>query len=242
MDISRTLNVRLHRWAWLLLLLAAFLKNAFAAAIAPFPAVDTCEISKTVYIVNHGLHTGIVVNREDLIALVPVLAKDFMAGNYVEIGWGDAKFYQARVTSVFLAIQAIFWPGDAVLHVVAIQDAPYHYFPDNVTIVELSLPQDSYQKLLAFIADTFAYTNTRQVEQLGPGLYGNSYFYRAMGEFHAFNTCNTWIARSLEAAGYPISSHGVMTARGLLSRLRSQKMKEAEATCSTLRSGNMGEW
>jgi uncharacterized protein (TIGR02117 family) len=215
----------------LLLLLVIFSRSVTAAATAFLPDKEVCAAGKTVYVVNHGLHTGIVVNREDFIALMPMLARNFTIGNYIEIGWGDAKFYQSRDPSIYLAIQAMLWPTESVLHVVAIPGMPHHYFSNGVTIIELSLTQDSYQRLLSYLADTFTYLGDRQIVLLGPGLYGSSYFYRAEGEFHTFNNCNTWVARSLEQSGYPISSRGVVTATSLLSRLRSQGQVEAKSGC-----------
>lgn len=215
----------------LLLLLAIFSRSITVAAMALQPDQEVCAAGKTVYVVNYGLHTGIVVNREDFIASMPMLAGNFPIGNYVEIGWGDAKFYQSRDPSIYLAIQAMLWPTESVLHVVAIPGMPHHYFSNGVTIIELSLTQDGYQRLLRYLADTFAYLDTRQIVLLGPGLYGSSYFYRAKGEFHTFNNCHTWVARSLEQSGYPISSRGVVTAASLLSRLRSQERVESESEC-----------
>lgn len=215
----------------LILLLVISSGRAIATTLPGFSAKERCEARKTAYVVNHGLHTGLVVNREDFISALPMLAGDFPVGNYVEIGWGDAKFYQSRETAIYLAIQAMLWPTEAVLHVVAIPGTPDHYFSNGVTIIELSLAMEKYQRLLGHVARTFVFLDAQQIARLGPGLYGKGYFYRAKGEFHTFNTCNTWIARSLEESGYPISSRGVVTARGLLSRLRSHSQVATEAGC-----------
>ncbi|MGH8525150.1 MAG: DUF2459 domain-containing protein, partial [Gammaproteobacteria bacterium] len=55
------------------------------------------------------------------------------------------------------------------------------------------------------IDESFARLGTGAAAPLGRGLYGNSRFYPARGKFHLFNTCNTWAARALGAAGYSIS-------------------------------------
>lgn len=200
---------------WLLWMLIP--AKGMTAEMMPTPELHPCEL---VYVVNHGLHTGIVVKREDLLAVVPGLSSDWTVGNYIEVGWGDAKYYQARKTSIILAIRAMFWPTDSVLHVVSIPETPHRFFWGDVTIVALTLPRVGYQRLLGFIAESFDYAEGRRMVSLGPGLYGNSRFYRARGSFHAFNTCNTWVARSLEVSGYPIRSRGIVSATGLLSRLR----------------------
>jgi hypothetical protein len=39
---------------------------------------------------------------------------------------------------------------------------------------------------------------------LGPGIYGDSTFFRANGKYYFPNTCNVWTARGLKTAGVPI--------------------------------------
>lgn len=108
---------------WLLWMLIP--AKGMTAEMMPTPELHPCEL---VYVVNHGLHTGIVVKREDLLAVVPGLSSDWTVGNYIEVGWGDAKYYQARKTSIILAIRAMFWPTDSVLHVVSIPETPHRFF------------------------------------------------------------------------------------------------------------------
>ena len=49
---------------------------------------------------------------------------------------------------------------------------------------------------------------------------GAGRFYAAQGRFHLGNTCNTWTARMLRAAGVDIDPGGVVTAGDLMGRLR----------------------
>ena len=57
-------------------------------------------------------------------------------------------------------------------------------------------------------------------ETVARGLYQDSWFYPAHGRFHLLNTCNTWTARMLTAAGVGVSPSGVNTAEDLMRRLR----------------------
>lgn len=201
------------------MLIFASLLAACTAGLVNSTTINECEELRTFYIINHGIHTGIAVKRKDLTNIVSALENDLDSAEYIEVGWGDERFYQARTATLGLAIQAMLWPTSAVLHVVGIPDTPQRYFPGN-EILEISVPQPGYEKLLAYIADTFERTDDGQTTRLGPGLYGNSHFYRAKGDFHAFNTCNTWVAESIETSGYPITSQGIIRAENLLSRLR----------------------
>lgn len=171
------------------------------------------------HVVSHGWHTGIVISRRDLIEVVPALAEDFSRGEYIEVGWGDERFYQAQKVTLSLALRAIFWPTSSVLHVVAVPYPPKRFFPES-EVVAVSVPQAGYENLLLFVAASFTRAQGDDIVKLDSGLYGDSRFYRAEGTFHAFNTCNTWVADAVEQTGYPISSAGTITAKGVLSQLR----------------------
>ena len=203
-----------------LFILLIFLQTACAASQPGNLSVqNNCGELQKIYVINHGLHTGIVVKRKDLIEVLSQLENDLPSGEYLEIGWGDEQFYQAPNATAGLAIQAMLWPTSSVLHLVAIPESPQRTFP-KLEILKISLPDSGYQKLLHYIAETFERPANDQISHLGPGLYGNSYFYKATGSFHTFNTCNTWVARAIETTGYPISSKGVIRAESLLSQLR----------------------
>lgn len=206
---------------WYIVFLFVSLLGACAANPINSETSDECKVqeSRAFYIVNHGLHTGIVVKRNDLLDVVPSLTTDWDSGEYLEIGWGDEQFYQAPNATAGLAIQAMLWPTGSVLHMVGIPETPHRFFP-KIEILEISVPQSGYKKLLEYIAKTFEQTSDDNITRLGPGLYGNSHFYKATGSFHTFNTCNTWVAEAIETTGYPISSKGVIRAESLLSQLR----------------------
>ncbi len=213
------------------LLVLVFFLSSCAMAPTDQPTVMECGAPRAFYVVGHGWHTGIVVNRRDLIEMIPPLEDDFSNGEYLEIGWGDERFYQAQTVTLGLALRAIFWPTPTVLHIVTVPDSPRRYFSES-EVVEVSVPQTGYEKLLAFIVSSFGRTSSSGTIKLGPGLYGNSWFYRAEGVFSAFNTCNTWVAKSIEATGYPISS-ATITAEGLWSQLRGSI--DADMKCYSVR-------
>lgn len=192
--------------------------NGCTALPAVSPASATCEAQRVFYVVSHGWHTGVVVNRQDLVERVPALTRSYGEETYLEVGWGDARFYQSQTGTLRLALQAILWPTSTVLHVVALPVTPQTYFSGSET-VEMEVPEAGYERLLRYIARSFTQTSDNDVTRLGPGLYGNSAFYRAEGTFHAFNTCNTWVAKAIAETGYPINSTGRVTAEAVMSQL-----------------------
>lgn len=201
--------------------LAAGLALGLAGGCSAAPETEpgTCPEARTVQVVDHGRHAGLVVAREDLVAAVPALAGSLPAGDQVEIGWGDARYYPSPDPGIGLALRAALWPTASVLHVAVLPQPPARYFA-GAEVLAVDLGESGHRALLDFIADTFERDAAGGVQRVGPALYGQGGFYAATGRFHLFNTCNTWIARGLERAGVPVSAGGVVTADDLLSRLR----------------------
>jgi uncharacterized protein (TIGR02117 family) len=181
-----------------------------------------------VFVVSHGYHAGLLVRREDLAAVAKqdgraalvAIGQLFGAYPWLEIGWGDEGFYTSVPTIAHLtfmsAVRALFRPGNAsVLHVVGMPDDLRAAFP-AAEIVRLDLSPEGFRRLLKQLDATFA----SGPQDLGPGLYGPSRFYRAVGTFNFFNVCNHWTARLLDAAGVPTDPVLATLPFGLLLDLR----------------------
>ena len=69
----------------------------------------------SVYLVNHGWHTGIVFRRADIARAIWPEADDFPTAEYLEVGWGDSDYYQSRNPGAWLALKAALWPTPSVL-------------------------------------------------------------------------------------------------------------------------------
>ncbi len=174
--------------------------------------------NKTVYIVNHGLHTGIVLPKQDAAPYMHSF-NDFKSARYLEIGWGDETYYQTDPNTLWMGIRALFWPTDSVLHLAALQTNPISYF-SKYEVVQLKLSKRGFIRLVKFINNSFALNEKKQIIRLGSGLYGASRFYRAEGKFHLFNNCNTWSARAIRSSGFPINTFYIFTAGDLIYQLK----------------------
>jgi uncharacterized protein (TIGR02117 family) len=188
------------RSAGVQLLVAVSLLDGCAQQPISNDASAACQSPRPVFVVRHGWHAGIVVERKDLVALVPSLAADIGEEGPVEIGWGEERFYQARETTVGMALRAVLQPNPSVLQVVPLPRPAREYFPQS-ELAELRVEEAGYRALAAFVAESFTRTPAGEPIRLSPSLYGNGWFYRAEGSFHAFNTCNTWVATAMEKAG-----------------------------------------
>jgi uncharacterized protein (TIGR02117 family) len=173
---------------------------------------------RLVFVTSNGWHSGIVIARSDaLLAAIPEAA-DFPNAVYLEFGWGDAEYYPSPRPSFGLALRAAL-PGPAVMHVSGLSDHPAKVFP-TVSVLAVSLPDSGKRQLMAYIAASFDRADHSRAKPGAPGLYAFSRFYPATGKFHLFNTCNTWTARALSAAGVAIESDGIQTADDLMTRIR----------------------
>lgn len=168
-----------------------------------------------IYLVSHGWHAGIVIERAAIPpGLLPEQA-DFPGARYLEFGWGDRGYYLSPEPHVGHLLKAGLWPTSSVLHVVGFSEPVIDYFPRS-EIVYLEFSRDGFARMGRHLDSRFAREGESAVA-LQPGLYGNSRFYRSRETYHLFNTCNVWTARVLHAAGCPITPAFNITVDGLLS-------------------------
>lgn len=201
----------------LLIYLAVLAGCVSASAEGEISAGEPADLP--VYVVSHGWHTGIAVDRDLAVRSLPALKEEFSRPGYIEFGWGDARYYQAEEKTRMLALRAILFPTDAVLHVAAVPMDPERFFPGS-EIGRLLVTDQGMQKLLSFIGDSFKRDGNGRPIRTGRGLYGQSSFYRATGSFHAFNTCNTWTAKALRKAGFPVKTRLTVTAEEVMDQVR----------------------
>lgn len=169
---------------------------------------------RTIFVVSHGWHTGIVIPGNELGQQLSFLKGYFGEYGYYEFGWGDKDFYQAETITSKITLQAIIWPTESVMHIAAFSTKPNEYFPSSKTVA-IKVSKKGLEKLRTSIADSFRKENG-QVIQTQKGLYGRSLFFTGQGRFYITNTCNTWTARMLKTTGAPFSSFLTLTAGSVI--------------------------
>ena len=201
------------------LLLLLILSPLGGCASPPAEPPTVPHLAKVVYVLGHGWHTGLVVQRADIPDGIWPEHNDFPKAQYVEVGWGDKDFYQAQEPTFSLALKAALQSTASVLHVVGFNGPPEAYFPESEVIaVRLSPP--GFERMSTFIHATYKRDENGRAIYLGPGWYEYSKFYLAMGTYHLFNTCNTWVAKALQAAGSPMYPASAMTAGNVMEQAR----------------------
>ncbi len=200
-------------------LLVALIIVAGGCAASPVASVPlpVGEPSVPVYVINHGLHTGIALQRGDIPAGMWPETKDFPHAEYIEVGWGDHDYYRARDPGIWTAFKAVLVPTASVLHVVGFRGPPETYFA-ACEIVRLELTRGNFASLVRYIHESHVREAAPVATKLGKGLYGDSRFYPSRDRFHLFNTCNLWIARALRAGGIPLKD--AITAQSLMAQVK----------------------
>ena len=173
----------------------------------------------TIFVTSNGWHSEIVVPRALLPASAIPEAAAFADAIYLSFGWGDETYYPEPDPTVEMALRAALVPTPAVVHMSGLRAHPSNVFPFD-EVVEVKLAQDGFQRLVTYIDASFARDSQDGARQAAPGLYRFSRFYPATGEFHLFNTCNTWTARGLNLAGLPIQVFGTVRAKALMAQVR----------------------
>jgi uncharacterized protein (TIGR02117 family) len=168
-----------------------------------------------VYVVSHGWHTGLVLPSSHLMLDLPALKTRFPTAQYIEFGWGDKGFYQTKEITSGLTLRAIFWPTESVIHAVGINRNVNHYF-SNSQIEALLLTEKELARLTKFIAGSFAKDRSKQLIPTKNGIYGDSQFYKAVGDYYLMNTCNKWTAKGLKSIGMDISTTFKLTSASVM--------------------------
>lgn len=176
------------------------------ASISP-SAIQLAEYSEepkkhTVYVTGNGLHTGFVLKNEDIPREIWPEVDQIPDHPWVEVGWGSEIFYRAKTISLPVVVGAVF-PNAAVLHVVGWDESPEKLLTGG-DLIRLELDDAPFARLCRHIHRSYVHDTQGHVQDLGPGIYGDSRFLRATGKYYFPNTCNVWTAKGLKAAGLPI--------------------------------------
>jgi len=167
-------------------------------------------------IVHNGSHADLLLPAqaagEDLRRLFPPSAFPMADPDPVaiSIGWGHQDFYLNTPTWADLdpitAMEALIGIGDTALHVTY-----WPYWPDfGEDSALIFIGQDQYRALVAEIVDsisppedssTSSGSSATRIDAPGYGSWDA--FFKATGRYHAFHTCNGWVARRLHQAGLP---------------------------------------
>lgn len=155
-----------------------------------------------IYIVDNGIHTGIVVPAAgwgDRVRPQDFRDPRYAGHRWRSFGWGDRAFYVETPTwsdvRPLTVLAAAFGSDRTVMHVDAIAEP--RPGPDVRSIV---LRDDEYARLIGFIRASFA--GGAAFHGYGP----DDAFYPARGTYSGVRTCNAWTGEALRRAGVRIGA------------------------------------
>ncbi len=175
--------------------------------------------TESVFVIDHGRHTALVMKSEDIIASIGLEDTFYKGFRYIEIGRGDAGFYQEEEPEFSTALKALFLSSPAVLHLRAYNYPPYKRYPLSHTL-QIRLSSVAMHKLKIAVTASFALED-QQAIKLSEGSDKNSRFFEASGTYHLFYSCNNWTADMIEQADYPMSHRWAFFAGSVMRQIES---------------------
>lgn len=211
---------------YLFLFLLALVTVFAAGFFLPYPGKtgNNCIYDTvTMHISSNGFHTSFILPvrnglydwHEDF-SMEPEV-------RYVEFGWGNKDFYMSRDFSLKATLEALF-PSKTVVHVAFLGDEPERWFSRSRN-QRLQLCPEDYESIVRYIRASFQTDSLGNKIYLGEGLYGPSSFFKGKGRYHAFNTCNTWVAEGLRQ-GHEPTPLWPETAQSIMWHLEKEKEKK----------------
>jgi len=162
---------------------------------APPPEPGDCAL---IGVSSNGWHAGVYLPAAAFPKDGPIRQR-FPDAAWFAIGWGDARAYRDNA-ALRHWLSAGLRPTASTLHVAGLTRDPRQAYAQDWTNVALS--QDGARRLAAALEAELVRGADGGAVVLGPGLDPRgSRFLAGRSKYHAFNTCNVWMARALNAAG-----------------------------------------
>ena len=173
-----------------------------------------------VWVIQEFWHTGIVFSTEDVDPDYWPGIVNYKNRRYLDIGWGDEKFYQASGNPVFLAARAILWPTQSVLQVFSFDTPLRSAYGAGSRILKIPLTSRQFESLCRYVSES--YVRDEAGNPIASSAYGHTdHFFLSTGKYHLFRTCNTWVAKAFRQSGLEVRSFFVFNANQLFRQLSS---------------------
>jgi hypothetical protein len=189
---------------------------------ARFPVTGSGAVE--IHILNNGFHTDLAVPRARLEAGEGPLAqasRTLGPGDWVLIGWGDAKFFvdESPMEGRLLdGARAFFRPGNPSVVMLDPEagDPGRRFPPDRRRTVRLS--QSGFDTMRSRIETSLALEGGRpRLTTARPG--ADARFFASRETFWIGYICNSWMARVLNAGGVPVRPMRAVTAGEVIASL-----------------------
>ena len=166
---------------------------------------------KEIHLIKQYWHTAIVIDKNDIDPEILPEVEYFNNFSLLDFGWGDEEFYQHSGFDSGLAFKALFYTTPSTLRVEGIGISKDNYFDISEIVVRILVTEEQLNKIVNFISSTIYRNNNGLPVILSEQGLGRIIFFKANGNYHLFNTCNTWLARCLSSAGIKIEDNVILT-------------------------------
>lgn len=213
-----------QKWRALLLVFLVLMSSLTGCASGKkwkyIPASKAEE--RSVYVVTHGWHTGIVLSKEDLGPELGFVQRYVNPGQFYEFGWGEAEFYQAEKVTAGIFLKAVFWRNPSVMHVVSLPTPPARFYSGK-GVIELNLSETGLQHLKKELRASFTFDRNNSPYPLKGRPTGENRFFKAEDYYLITNTCNRWTAKMLESGGVPMDTVFTLRAASVIRQVNHAK-------------------
>lgn len=196
------------------LLLMLFLISSCNRPMKEIYPDDPSQRTIPVYVISHGWHTGIAIERVYLDDYLPD-HPEMPNAKYLMFGWGDGKYYPHPDPGTGLLLRAALLPTQSVIHVVGIDIPVQNYFPSS-RVVRIMIHPTGTDEMTEFISSHFETGEAENPLFAADGLYQNSAFFQAKPTYFFPRTSNRWVAQALRRTGYPITPFYALTAENVI--------------------------
>jgi len=208
-------------WTW---------TRAADPALAPQPGDEAV----TVYLLDNGFHTDLAVPRSVLMRTPGPLADaaaTLAPGDWILIGWGDAKFYvdQSPMGDRLPdGARAFFKPGNSsVVMLDPEQTDPRTRFAGDGRAA-LNLSRAGFEQMMRRVEASLALSDGRaRIAAVRPG--DDARFFASNETFSIAFLCNHWSARVLNAGGLAVRPLRSVTSSEVMATVRRAELDTAPA-------------
>jgi uncharacterized protein (TIGR02117 family) len=195
-----------------------FLNYSLNCASVADKGYDDADSKFEFFVLQAGWHTGIVLRTKDISPSDWPEVVNYLSHTYVDIGWGDERFYQAEGNPPALAARAALIPSSSVIHIVPFSVHPLNLYSGETFLKRIVATPEQFALLCKIISASFERDENGNLIESRLNESSRNFF-KAKGKYHIFNTCNTWVVRCLKDAGFEVSPSGVITQQHLIKAL-----------------------
>jgi len=155
--------------------------------------------NKIVYLSSNGVHLNIIIPQSNIETVLKNGLELAEEEKYLSFGWGDENFYLNTPTWSDLtfgnAFSALFLNSSSLIHLTR-----YKYKRESW--IKISLSEKELEKLNNYISESFERDfKGNKIILPNSGYSTNDNFYKGIGSYSFFKTCNTWVNSGFKESG-----------------------------------------